>query len=229
MKFKSALITQASGSIGGFTAGSNKGGLYLRARSIPTNPNSPAQQASRDSMKILVDAWTTILTFAQRDAWRTYAQNTPVVDVFGDSKLLTGQQMYIRSNSARLTAGKVRIDNGPTTFNLGSFTDISIAISAASPSDVNVSFTNTDSWATVIDAALILGVSKGQNASRDFFKSPFRTMDTIDGDIIAPTSPATLVSPFVYAEGQKVFAVARASQADARLSTQQIPSTIVTA
>lgn len=229
MKFKSALITQASGSIGGFTAGSNKGGLYLRARSIPTNPNSPAQQASRDSMKILVDAWTTILTAAQRDSWRTYAQNVPVVDVFGDSKLLTGQQMYIRSNSARLTAGALRVDAAPTTFNLGSFTDVSFTISAAIPNQVDVTFTNTDSWATAVGGHLILGISKGQNASRDFFKAPFRTMDRINGDPVAPTPPAILTSPFVYAEGQKVFVVARASQVDARLSTQQIPSTIVTA
>ncbi len=229
MKFKSALVTQASGSIGGFTAGSNKGGLYLRARAIPTNPNSTAQQEARSAMTESVNVWTSVLTAAQREAWRTYAANTPVVDVFGDAKLLTGQQMYIRSNSPRLRQSKASVPAGPTTFNLGLFTAVSFTVSEAAPNDIVVTFTAADAWANAVGAHLFIGISRGQNPSRDFFKSPFRQLGSIDGAATPPTSPATIASPFAYTEGQKVFAFIRASQDDARLSTAQIADTLVTA
>ncbi len=229
MLFKSQVFTQVSGSVGGLTFARNRGGLYTRARAIPTNPNTASQVAARTALSTLVDAWTTILTLAQRDAWETYAKNTPVVNVFGDPKLLTGQQMYIRSNQPRVRNGEARVDDGPTTFDLGTFTTHSIAISAASPSDIDVGFTNTDSWAVAVGGFLFVGISRQQNPSINFFNSPFRALGSVDGAVIAPTSPETLISDFTYAEGNKAFATARASQPDGRLSNDQIVETIVTA
>jgi hypothetical protein len=230
MKFKSQIFTQVSGSVGGLTFSRNKGGLYTRARSIPTNPATAAQVAARDALSTLVDAWTNSLTSGQRDAWATYALNTPVVDVFGDSKLLSGQQMYIRSNQPRLRSGVARIDDGPATFDLGTFTTPSITISAAAPTTVNISFTDTDEWANNDGAFLINLMSRGQNPSVNFFKAPFQFAKNIIGLTAGPAvSPEAFPSPFTYTEGQKVFMSSRASQADARLSTSQIVSTIVTA
>lgn len=229
MKFKSQIFTQVSGSVGGLTFGSNRGGLYTRARAIPTNPNTAAQVAARDAMSTLVDSWTNILTPTQRTSWATYALNTPVIDVFGDAKKLTGQQMYIRSNQPRIRNAIARRDDAPVIFDLGTFTGPSMVISAASPFDIVVSFDNSDSWAIASGGHLVAGASRGQNPSKNFFKSPFQTMGTIVGDPTPPVSPATLTSPFTYAEGQKVFATFRASQGDGRLSTPQIIDTIVTA
>ena len=227
MKFKSQIFTAVSGSVGGLTFAKNKGGLYTRARAIPTNPNTPAQVAARDALSTLVDAWTNILAESQRDAWRTYAANTPVVDVFGDPKLLTGQQMYLRSNQPRVRAGVPRVDPGPTIFNLGTFTTISIAISAAAPNDIIVTFTTGDAWANVDGGFLFIGASRQQNQSISFFKGPFRQAGTIFGDPVPPTSPKTIVSDFPYALANKAFVTARAGQADGRLSTAQIVSTVV--
>ena len=229
MLFKSQIFTQVSGSVGGLTFARNRGGLYTRGRVIPTNPNTPSQVAARDAMSTLVDAWTLQLTQSQRDAWDTYAKNTPVVNVFGDPKLLTGQQMYIRSNQPRVRNGEARVDNGPSTFDLGTFTTPAITISAASPSDVNVAFTDTDAWANLAGGFLFVGISRQQNPSINFFKSPFRALGTVIGDPSPPTTPETFISDFAYALANKAFATFRASQSDGRLSTTQIVSTIVTA
>ncbi|KKM06452.1 hypothetical protein LCGC14_1743870, partial [marine sediment metagenome] len=48
MLFKSGLITQGSGSIGGLTASHNRGGMYFRARTIPTNPATSFQTVVRN-------------------------------------------------------------------------------------------------------------------------------------------------------------------------------------
>ena len=110
MLFKSALITQASGSIGGMTASRNKGGAYFRARALPTNPNTPEQQAVRGYLGTLANLWTNVLTPANRVLWDFYAFNVPVINAVGDSIQLTGQQMYIRANVPRLQAGLPRVD-----------------------------------------------------------------------------------------------------------------------
>ena len=227
MKFKSQVFTQVSGSVAGLTFGHNRGGLYTRARSIPTNPNTPDQIAARSAMSDIVNAWLSILTQLERDAWEVYAQNTPVIDVFGDPKLLTGQQMYIRSNQPRIRNALGRSDTAPAIFELGTFTTPSIAISAALPNDVVVSFTGTDAWNNEDGSFLIGGISRGQNPTKNFFKSPFRTMGALVGAVIPPASPGTLTSPFPFVEGQKAFATFRAARFDARLSTAQIVNTIV--
>lgn len=228
MLFKSQIFTQVSGSIGGTTFSRNKGGLYTRARSVPVNPNSPAQIAARNAFSSLVNAWTEILTGTQRDAWDLYALNTPVTNVFGDSKTLTGQQMYIRSNQPRVRDGQPRVDAGPTVFDLGTFTTPSFVISAAAPNDIDVTFDATDTWAIALGGFLFALASRGQNQSKNFFKGPFRSAGSIAGGTVPPTPPDVVISEFPYAEDQKVFVAFRAGQPDGRLSNQQIVETIVT-
>jgi len=48
MKFKSPILSQASGSIAGITFSHNRGGMYVRARAVPTNPGSPQQHRSEE-------------------------------------------------------------------------------------------------------------------------------------------------------------------------------------
>lgn len=109
----------ASGSLGGMTASRNRGGQYLRQRTVPTNPNSTRQAAVRASMAAAVTAWTTVLTEAQRLAWATYAANTPRTDSLGQEIVLTGQQAYVGSTVARSVGGLSGVSAAPTVFNRG--------------------------------------------------------------------------------------------------------------
>jgi hypothetical protein len=121
MKFKSALLTVASGSTGGMTASRNRGGLYLRSRAIPVNPNSSRQAIVRAALGTLVQRWNQTLTAAQRGDWENYAQQVPVTNVFGDQIQLSGQQHFIRSNIPRVQTNDATgiADDAPTTFNTG--------------------------------------------------------------------------------------------------------------
>lgn len=101
MKVKSSMLTQMSGSIAGVTAGHNRGGLYLRARSVPTNPNTARQSLIRSVFSALSQRWASTLTDSQRAGWADYAQNTPLTDALGDPLVLSGQQMYLRANTGR--------------------------------------------------------------------------------------------------------------------------------
>lgn len=95
MKIRMGMGTQISGSLAGVTAGHNKGGQYLRNRSIPTNPNTARQQSVRSGFGAAVQSWSDSLSENDRQSWRDYAQQVDVTDAFGDPKQLSGQQWYV--------------------------------------------------------------------------------------------------------------------------------------
>jgi len=218
MLIKSALLTDASGSIGGMTASRNKGGLYLRSRVVPTNPNSSQQQTLRTAMSDLANRWNDTLTQAQRDDWDTYADNVTLPNALGDQKNVSGIAMYIRSNVPRIQIGSPIVDAGPTVFNLGSFTEP--VITATAPSSLSVVFLNSDLWANEDDSSMQIFASRGQNPAIKYFKGPYRLAGTIAGDAgTPPTSPAAITAPFVLTAGQIVFLKVNVTRADGRYAS----------
>lgn len=217
--FKSGSVAGAmSGSLGGVTFSHNRGGAYARLRTIPTNPASAFQTAVRNYFAQLTSAWLNELTPAQRAAWETYAINVPVLNKLGDPVTLTGLNQYVRSNVPRLQAGLARVDNGPTTYTLASFTTPSITLPSGTEADV--AFTNTDDWAGAVGGALMVFASRPQSPSINFFNGPYRFMDVVLGAGTPPTSPDTMLLPFIVASGNKVFFKARATNADGRLTSE---------
>lgn len=222
MKFKPVLGSEMSGSIGGITASHNLGGSYFRNRVIPTNPNTPQQQTIRSLVGQLTSLWLNTLTAAQRLAWETYAANVPLLNVLGEPINVTGLNMYVRSNVPRVQAGATRIDAGPTTFNLGDFTPITVVNATEAGQTFDVGFEAADDWAGEDDAHLLVYASRGQNASINYFKGPYRFAESVDGDSATPpTSPATMAAPFAFVAGQRLFFRGQVSRADGRLSLSQ--------
>jgi hypothetical protein len=219
MKFKSTIIGQASGSLAGSTFSRNRGGAYIRTRSVPTNPGSPQQVAVRAYMADLTSAWGDTLTPVQRAAWDNYAAQVPITDTLGEPRNIGGIGMYCRSNIPRLQAGLDRVDDAPTIFDLGEFTAPAFGTVSESGGTAGVTFDNTDAWANEDGAAMLVSISRPQNPSINYFKGPYRYAGMIEGDSgTPPTSPASLTLPFAVAEGQRVFGVARVSRVDGRLS-----------
>ena len=217
MKYKGTLITQGSGSLAGATFSHNKGGQYIRQRTIPVNPNTTLQQAVRSIFATLSIAWVQTLTAAQRVLWKTYADNVPLINVLGDSIFITELAMYSRSNVPRLQAALTRVDDGPTTFSLAQMTNPS-ATAAAATDLLSVTFTNTDAWATAVGGAMLVYISKPQNPTINFFKGPYQFAGKIAGAVVPPTSPQTIALPQPIVAGQKVFFRIEATEVDGRLS-----------
>lgn len=226
MLIKSALATQMSGSIGGLTASRSKSGAYFRARSVPVNPNSTAQQLARSAMTELVTAWIETLTQAQRDAWADYAANVTVTNRLGDAINVSGQNMYVRCNQPRILAGLTRVDDAPVVFDGAMLDPVSMEVTGT---DVEITFDDTPDWTSDPDAGLIVQTSRPQNPTKNFFKGPFRFAELVVGDVTTPpTSPAVVSSPFATPEDTKIFARVRLSLADGRISAPQIVSAIAT-
>lgn len=119
MKFKSPIISAASGSIAGATFSRNRGGMYMRARSIPVNTQTTRRDAIRAAFAAASNDWRFALTAAQRGDWTSYAEASPMTDQFGDEKILTGQQMFMRSAVLRLQMGLAIVANAPSVPGFG--------------------------------------------------------------------------------------------------------------
>jgi len=226
--FQSQVLTQASGSVGGMTYSRNRGGMYIRARTVPTNPNTTFQQTVRAILADLTNKWQNTLTTAQRAAWNVYASEVTMFNRLGQEITLSGQQHYVRSNAPRgLDAANLpRVDDAPTTFNLGDFTPVSIT--AAEPTTGSIAFTEADDWVDEDDGGLLVFCSRPINAGVSFFRGPYRFAANVAGDSgVPPTTPAGITWPFTLTAGQGAAARVIVTRADGRLSATQFLGPIV--
>ncbi|MEA3368049.1 MAG: hypothetical protein U9R68_08050 [Planctomycetota bacterium] len=214
---------QRSGRAGGTVYAHNRGGPYIRSASIPVNPQTSLQNAVRGYLTSLANAWHSVLTQAQRDAWDQYAANVPVTNRLGMLIYLTGQNQYIRSNVPRLQAGLPVVDDGITNYEEApGMVDLTGTASEATQL-VTVSWGGWQTWESQDDAAMLVKLGIPQNQSRKFFGGPWRYADAILGDSTTPaSSPAILTSsPYIFVEGHRLWIEARVTMPDGRLGTAQ--------
>lgn len=189
MKITPSLAGAMSGSLGGLTASHNRGGAYLRRRVVPTNPNSIRQQDVRSNFGTLVQFWTNTLADSQRATWNEYAAATPTVDVLGQPLVLTGQQMFIRSNVNRLILGFAIVGTAPLVNNTGEpVTGISVF---AEVSGLDISITSLIAGGASGAGDVLYWVSTPLNSSINFFKGPYRFMGSTPVAAAATTVPNT--------------------------------------
>ena len=110
-------IGAISGSIGGTTYSKNRYGLYIRNRSIPTNPGTQYQFIQRGIIASISQAWRNIEE-QERIAWKTWAQNNPVMDALGNSQVLTGHAAFVKINARLSASGDTLLDKPPVATQL---------------------------------------------------------------------------------------------------------------
>lgn len=199
MKFTTgAMVGDLSGSIGSTTASRNKFGSYFRSKVIPVNPNTTRQQTVRSLFTTMVNAWTVTLTASQRTDWNLWATNTTIQGKDGNPINITGQNAYIRFNTARVQIGQARVDVAPTIFNNGAPVTgfkSTLADVIGEIGQVAGVFSTTalvDGGASADgDVAIFLGGPV--NISRLFFKGPyqFSTLEAITEFTASITIDAT--------------------------------------
>ncbi len=213
-------ILQIRGSIGGQTHSRNRYGNYIRAKTNPVNPQTARQNAVRNNLASLVARWQSVLTQVMRDAWKQYADNVAMDNVFGESVNLTGFNHFVRANCARLQAGLDPIDAGPTAYTLPD-TDPDFDVSFTADDDkISVIFDDTKDWCDSSAAGMTIFAGIPQSSAIGYFGGPYRYCGVIQGSGSSPpTSPQELDVPYEMATGHKVFAKARIAESDGRLST----------
>lgn len=232
MLFEPLLGTSLSGKVGGLVASHNAGGAYFRAASIPTNPNTPFQQAVRTAVAGLTAAWQSTLTQEQRDAWEEYASNVTITNRIGKQVNISGLAMFVRSNVGRLQNLLPSILIAPVIFNLGQFLRGTAFNAIQSAQTVDVVFGQTiptDPWISEAGSYMFVYISRQQNSGIKFFKGPYRLAGALQGDPTPPTSPFTVSVPFAINEGDRLFMRTVVAYADGRFTAPEFSNVLIAA
>ena len=210
---------QRSGSLGGTVYSRNRYGAYIRARSIPVNPNTDRQVAVRNVLRNLSIAWENVLSPEERAKWDEYAANVVWKNRLGDSVKLTGASHYLRSNLPYFLAFATTLAKAPDIFNLAA-SEAQLRVTAAeSVQAIVVAFDDSAEWCSEDGAYQVAYMGLPQNANIKFFGGPYRKMQIIAGSSTTPaTSNVEMPAAFPIAEGQRVWVRTRIGRADGRLS-----------
>lgn len=183
MKVLPTMGSMYSGSLRGLTASHNKGGLYFRGRTIPTNPNTSRQQTMRSIVNGLMQLWSDVLSDPQRQAWRDYAANVPVTDSLGQTMTLSGINWLVKTNSLpqQADARGLTVANAPdpqaapTMFNTGE-PPIDVPLFegdfTAPPGTVSVDVAISQETDAAGDAYLF--IAPPQTPGTRFYKGPYQ-------------------------------------------------------
>lgn len=220
-----ALAAEVRGSIGGAVFARNRGGQYVRNRSVPLNPQSVRQIGVRQEFGALANAWSNDLTEAQRTAWATYAANVPIPNSLGENRNVSGINMYTRGNSLLLDCGGAREDDGPTVFTQGPSFTPTITLNAAGDT---LTVTNLGGYLPASQGEVGLLIAQGypQQPGVNFYKSPFRkisgTMEDADTGF-----PTAVPLAFPIAPGQVVFIRTATVSVDGRVGVPVVQRFLV--
>lgn len=97
------MMTDARGKLGGQVFTKTRSGATLRTKVVPANPRSTAQQFARGILGSLSAQWKS-LTEEQRLAWNSAVQDYSRTNIFGDTYLPSGKNLFTALNSNLLHA-----------------------------------------------------------------------------------------------------------------------------
>ena len=103
-----AVVADMRGKLAGTVFTKNRSGAVARTKVTPINRRTTAQQVQRSVFGGLASGWRT-LGQAIQDGWNAGAINFPIKNAFGETRYLSGQQLYVRMNSnlAKTTGGYI--------------------------------------------------------------------------------------------------------------------------
>jgi len=182
-----AIVADIRNKLNGTVFSKNKAGAYMRTKVTPVNPRTASQQANRQDLASLSASWRA-LSSADQESWIAAAKSFPYFDIFGNSKELAGNALYISLNKNLLVAGQPIIASAPAP---GEIPVFAIA-SASAVSGTGVVTVTVDP--AVIPAGFTMMVAATPNVSAGirFVKNLYRTL----GAFTVTAGVATLTAAY---------------------------------
>lgn len=181
------FATEARGSVGAFTFSRNRDGPYVRARTVPTDPASPAQQAMRTRMLFASALWRAAVTPAEKALWQVYADNVPRHNALGQAINDQGRNWFLACDLQRRTAGHPSIRTPPAEYrrtHLGDFTAVHWALFNL----IAILPAVGDEWHGLRNGLMILYQSPQLSAGINYYRGPWRYLGHIHGGDAFPAN-----------------------------------------
>ncbi len=204
------ILADLRGSIAGNTWSRNRFGAYVRSKVSPVNPNSTRQNQVRTRFSNISTRWSDTLTSAQRTGWKNYADGTPLTDQFGNPKILTGNQMYVRTNTVALNSGVAAFDTAPfipgqaaqiPVNNVNGNSNLTDSASGT-PDNLQVVLAGVPQFPTGIDGTSLsfyIGLPLSPGAT--YYSGPWFLLGSVLGDSGSPPAQFNGAAPFALTAG----------------------------
>ena len=197
-------IADARGSVNGTVYSRGIGGLYMKNRVSPLNPQTAKQSAVRSRLAALASAWRG-LTDGQRKSFAAQVDNYPATNRLGETYTPSGYQLYMTLNSNLLNAeaSSISAPLAPAAFVPNGINTLSMVLTAGAISTGSLTLDDTTGAAekTIIEmtGALSAGISSPSGGLFRLVSVGAAADDTFD---IATAYAAIFGVPAV---GSKVF------------------------
>lgn len=192
----SALVSDMRNKLNGSVMSKNRYGNYIRNKVTPTNPQTTSQVAARNRLATWSQGWRGI-TQSQRNGWITGASSFPIIDIFGNSKILAGNALYTQLNVNLALIGATDIDDLPTPVAIPALTALSVTAAFGTPA-VSIVFAPTP---VPTGFKLLIEATPPIEPSRLFVKNQFRVLTTVAA---AGTSPVNALTAYAAKFGNPV-------------------------
>lgn len=107
-----AIVADIRGKIAGTVFSRNRGGSVMRTKVTPINRRTERQQNARSIFGSNASGWRE-LSEGQRAGWNEATRDYPRTDVFGNTRFLSGQQLFVSLNNVRVNAGMAPLADAP--------------------------------------------------------------------------------------------------------------------
>jgi len=166
----SALVTGIKGRTRGAIFQSGPGGQIVRSAGSFNRSNNARWQKQKNNTQIAAQNWSA-LTTAQQAAWNAMAQNFPSINRFGEKRLTSGYNLYMKANQRNLAANAGLINDPSMPMQLTDITGAEIINNAHNALTVDINNIPTGNEVVLIDACA--PVRKGRRQPPGGFKRIF--------------------------------------------------------
>lgn len=174
----SALVSDMRNKLNGSVMSKNRYGSYVRNKVTPVNPQTSFQQAARQVLGNLSSSFRDLSLQAIK-AWNSKAKEFPFTDIFGDTRHLTGQTLFVKLNANLEKIGLPRVTEAPspTGFPVLELVKVDIAIDSIA----DLTLVDFEVSPKVIPAgfSLVAYATPPLSKSRSFVKNEYRFMGAV--------------------------------------------------
>lgn len=190
------------GKLNGSVFSKNRGGAYVRNKVTPVNPQTAAQQNVRNRMSTNSQAWRG-LTETQRQSWIDGAANFPYTDIYGFTKILSGQQLYVKLNNNLAQILQPAITTCPAPVAIPAIGLMSVV----ADDSANTVIVTTDLDPIPLNYTLVILATPNVTPGKMFVKNLYRFTSILTGGAAGPFDISADYVPLFGdpVTGQKIF------------------------
>jgi hypothetical protein len=184
----SALMSDLRGKVNGSVFQKGRFGMILRTKTSPVQRNTPEQSQAKMLLTEYAQKWRTLDPDVMK-AWNAAVEDFKTTDVFGDSMVPTGLNLYVQLNVNLSLIGQAELTKPPLPVNVPGIKSFTLDIdSTLGAEKFDIDFTPSPTDSKVVH---MVYATRNYSAGKKFVKGTYRLIGTIASGSATPFDALT--------------------------------------